>query len=103
MALVTSGGTSPYHFTATNLPAALSISDAGIISGKITQATDRGQATITVTDSVGATVSNIINFGIQFGPLVFTAKPLTTSFNIPDQETNKDIPLIYTAIGVAGG
>ena len=47
-----SGGTKPYTYSATGLPAGLTIAPAtGIISGKPTTAQDAGTATITVTDS----------------------------------------------------
>ena len=60
------GGTTPYTFSATGLPAGLSISAEGIISGTPTAPGAAGSATITVTDSATptATDSIIITFGV---------------------------------------
>ena len=46
-----SGGKKPYTFTATGLPTGITISTAGVISGKPTTAAAAGSATLTVTDS----------------------------------------------------
>ena len=64
-ALGVSGGTTPYTFSATGLPAGITISTAGVISGTPTTAADAGTATITVTDSAAptATKSITINYG----------------------------------------
>jgi prepilin-type N-terminal cleavage/methylation domain-containing protein len=52
------GGTAPYTWTATNLPAGLAIGSTGVISGTITRGT-RYLTTVTVTDSLGA--SNFVS------------------------------------------
>jgi len=60
-----SGGTPPYEFTATGLPAGIAISTAGVISGTPTAAGAAGTATVTVTDSAAVQDSKsiTINFG----------------------------------------
>mgnify|MGYP000927943165 CR=1 FL=1 len=60
-----SGGTTPYTFSATELPAGITISTVGVISGTPTTAAEAGTATITVTDSATpmATKSITINYG----------------------------------------
>ena len=51
-----SGGTGPYTWTAADLPAGLTITTAGLISGTLTAGT-RYVTTVTATDSVGGTDS----------------------------------------------
>jgi subtilase family serine protease len=51
-----SGGTSPYTFSATGLPAGLSISSAGVITGTPTT-TGTSSVTVTVTDSASGSAS----------------------------------------------
>jgi prepilin-type N-terminal cleavage/methylation domain-containing protein len=53
---VATGGTAPYTWSASSLPAGLAISSSGLISGTITRGT-RYLTTITVRDSLGATQS----------------------------------------------
>ncbi len=59
-----SGGTSPYTFTATGLPAGVSISSAGTVSGTPTTA-GTYTPTVTATDSTGATGSTQFTFTIS--------------------------------------
>jgi hypothetical protein len=58
-----SGGSDPYSFTAEGLPAGISISTDGKISGTPTAVTAAGTAWITVTDSEGTTKRIQINVG----------------------------------------
>lgn len=58
-----SGGTSPYIFTATGLPAGITISTAGVISGTPKASVSAGTATITVKDAALKTASITINYG----------------------------------------
>ena len=58
-----SGGTAPYAFAATGLPAGIVISETGIIYGTPAAAGAAGTATITVTDSVNDTASITIAYG----------------------------------------
>ncbi|MCL2174176.1 fibronectin type III domain-containing protein [Candidatus Saccharibacteria bacterium] len=57
------GGTPPYSFSAIGLPAGISISPAGIISGTPTTTGTAGTVTITVTDSDGTTRTIRISYG----------------------------------------
>jgi formylglycine-generating enzyme required for sulfatase activity len=61
-----SGGTPPYIFTITegSLPAGLTLSETGTISGTPTTVTSSGTVTITVTDSVSATDSISVAYGV---------------------------------------
>lgn len=68
-----SGGKKPYTFSATGLPAGLSISTAGIISGAPTAKTTAGTATITVTDSASTTASITINYGAVLDTIFYNA------------------------------
>jgi hypothetical protein len=77
-----SGGTTPYAFSASGLPAGLSIYAAtGVISGTPTTATAAGTATITATDSVAATKNITINYGAVSAAIVLpVVYPVTTHF-----------------------
>jgi hypothetical protein len=57
------GGTAPYTFSASGLPAGIFISPGGVISGTPTAAAPGGSATLTVTDNDFSTASTIINYG----------------------------------------
>jgi hypothetical protein len=59
-----SGGATPYTFSATGLPAGITISAVGVISGAPTTAGAAGTATITVTDNLGATANITIAYGV---------------------------------------
>lgn len=82
------GGTSPYTYTADNLPKGLSISN-GIISGKFEEAGPAGEATITVTDAKGNSASIVIAYGAVAAPpkYIEIGETETTKFNtLEDQE-----------------
>jgi hypothetical protein len=70
-----SGGTGPFTYSATGLPAGVTISPGGVISGTPTTAGAAGPATVTVADSLGATASVVIDFGTVAAPLVITGNP----------------------------
>jgi 5'-nucleotidase len=55
------GGTAPYTWTATGLPAGLAVSDAGVVSGTPTAA-GTSSVTVTATDSTGAAGSATFSF-----------------------------------------
>jgi prepilin-type N-terminal cleavage/methylation domain-containing protein len=67
-----SGGVSPYTWTASNLPAGLSINAAGRITGTLTRGT-RWLSTVRVTDSVGATASVTVPWSVDSDQLSFTS------------------------------
>jgi len=72
-----SGGTTPYTFTATGLPAGITISAAGVISGTPTTVGAAGTATITVTDATLESKSITIACGAISAALPGTAPSLT--------------------------
>jgi hypothetical protein len=61
--LSASGGTAPYTFSATGLPAGLSISSSGLISGTPT-ATGTSSVTVTATDSASRTGSTTFTWTV---------------------------------------
>ncbi len=90
-----SGGTTPYTFSATGLPAGITISTVGVISGTPTTAADAGTATITVTDSAAptATGSITINYGaVSTAPSIGT--DITAKFTDPNF-----LAAVRTAVG----
>lgn len=104
VALAASGGQSPYTYSvaAGTLPAGLTLTSAGVLSGIPTSA---GQATVTlrVTDALGASSSNavvlnVVQSTINFG---FSAIPnlnLGQATNFPVTATGGVAPYTYTAI-----
>lgn len=86
--LAGSGGTPPYSWSATGVPAGLSLSSAGVLSGTPTTA---GPYTIavTLTDDVSATANRNI--------------PVTVSAETPPSITLSLTPLTLTFIGSEGG
>ncbi|GAA4595926.1 ExeM/NucH family extracellular endonuclease [Planotetraspora phitsanulokensis] len=70
-----SGGTAPYTWTATGLPAGLTISSDGTVSGTPTTA-GTSSVTVTATDSTGATGS--ATFGFQVTEVVSTVTPIAS-------------------------
>jgi hypothetical protein len=62
--LSASGGSAPYTFGATGLPAGLSISSAGLVSGT-PSAAGTSSVTVTATDSTGATGSTTFSWTVN--------------------------------------
>jgi uncharacterized repeat protein (TIGR02543 family) len=100
------GGTGPYTFTAAGLPAGISISAAGLISGTPTATGTAGTATITVTDSAAPT-PDTKSITISYGTICAAGTLLTftnsAAFNIPASSVGAAIAEINVASGVAGG
>ncbi|GAA5189656.1 ExeM/NucH family extracellular endonuclease [Rugosimonospora acidiphila] len=67
LALSASGGTAPYTWTATGLPAGLTISSTGTVSGTPTAA-GSSSVTVTATDSTGASGSATFSFQVAGAP-----------------------------------
>ena len=97
-----SGGTSPYTFTATNLPAGVSMTTAGVISGTPTAAADASTATIIVTDSASATASIQISVGAVTASDTGDDSSGTDSYNLSENPTiTIDSDGSYTITGSA--
>ncbi|MDR2909866.1 MAG: putative Ig domain-containing protein [Bacteroidales bacterium] len=95
------GGTPPYTFSANGLPAGVSISEAGVISGTPTAPAAPGTATITVTDAASKSSNITIDFGaIAPAALVFTDND---NYNIPAITVGTAITPIDVAGAVTGG
>ena len=108
-AVVATGGTSPYSFTATGLPAGLSISTGGQITGSPTTA-GTTTAAITATDSTSGTAqTNTANLSITINPaLAITTTSLPTGFvgiayNTTVTATGGTSPYTFTATGLPSG
>jgi hypothetical protein len=65
------GGTRPYTFSATGLPAGISISGTGVISGTPTATASAGTATIKVTDAANTTKTITINYAAITEPTLY--------------------------------
>ncbi|MFI7597770.1 ExeM/NucH family extracellular endonuclease [Actinoplanes sp. NPDC049681] len=63
LTLKAAGGTTPYTWTAVDLPAGLTISDAGVVSGTPTTA-GTSKVTVTATDAAGASGSATFDFQV---------------------------------------
>jgi len=105
-----SGGTPPYTFSATGLPAGITISAAGVISGAPTAEDTAGTATVTVTDSAAVPDSKsiTINYGaISDTPVPPPVDPLvfadSTDYDIPASTVGTAIVAIDVSDGVSGG
>jgi hypothetical protein len=70
-----SGGSSPYTFAASGLPAGITISAAGVISGTPATAASAGTATITVTDAASPTPATA-SITIAYGAITDGAPPV---------------------------
>lgn len=71
-----SGGNGTYTWSSTTLPANLSISSAGVISGIPSAAGTISNVSITLTDSTGASVSKTFSITVNAAISVTTASPL---------------------------
>ncbi|HVV25009.1 MAG TPA: ExeM/NucH family extracellular endonuclease, partial [Pseudonocardiaceae bacterium] len=75
LTLSASGGTAPYTWTATGLPAGLAVSSGGVVSGTPTTA---GSSTVTVTATDSGGVAGSAGFGFQVSAAAGTAIPIAT-------------------------
>ena len=109
-----SGGTPPYTFTATGLPAGLSInSTSGAISGTPTTATSGPVAvTITVTDSASPSNAAVSTSGLTINvvtPLTITSTALpggqvgTAYVGASETASGGTAPYTYSATGLPAG
>jgi formylglycine-generating enzyme required for sulfatase activity len=94
-----SGGTQPYTFSATGLPAGITISAAGVISGTPVMKQDAGRATVAVTDGKGAKASIMIDYGaVGLAPITFG-----DGYDIPAMTVGQAIDPIDLYGAVRGG
>jgi 5'-nucleotidase len=63
LTLAATGGSTPYVWSAVGLPAGLTLSDAGVVTGTPT-ASGTSSVTVTVTDSTGATATATFGFEV---------------------------------------
>jgi len=105
--LSASGGVAPYSWTATGLPAGLTINGAGLISGRPTVA---GTFTVTaqVTDSLGTTVSKNLSLTVVVSPLSITTASLPNGtvgalYSRPLSASGGVVPYSWTATGLPAG
>ncbi len=96
--LAASGGTSPYTWslTAGTLPAGLSLSASGVISGTPTAAVSAASLTFKVTDSGQPAQSNSAALSLT---IVAAAAPVITTTSLP----NGQVGTAYSTTLVASG
>ncbi|MDQ2777655.1 MAG: putative Ig domain-containing protein, partial [Acidobacteriota bacterium] len=75
LTLTETGGTAPFQWTGSGLPAGLSVSSAGVLSGTPTS-TGTSTISITVTDAVGATASATFPLSVYSQLTISSASPL---------------------------
>lgn len=104
--VVASGGTTPYAWTATNLPAGLSMSTTGVISGKPTAA-GTTPVTVKVTDKNGATASRTLSLAVTAGVTITTSSlPQGTTgvdYGVDLLASGGTTPYTWTATGLPAG
>jgi hypothetical protein len=91
--LTGSGGTAPYTFTSTALPAGLTLSSGGAISGTPTAA-GTTNFTVTIHDSLGATAT-------QNDSITINAAPQITTLSLPNASVGVAYPTT-TVVGTGG-
>jgi uncharacterized protein YjdB len=83
-----SGGTKPYTFSATGLPAGITISAEGVISGRPTEATPAGKAIVTVKDS--SSPAKTVTITVDYGAISLPEPaiiPVKRIANLPTEAT----------------
>ena len=83
-ALQVRGGTAPFIWSATGLPAGVSLSSGGVLSGTPLQGGTSFQATVTVSDGSAPqslTASRVYNGTVDGATTLLTASPLQLSFS----------------------
>ncbi|WGL50941.1 putative Ig domain-containing protein [Nocardioides sp. BP30] len=104
------GGTAPYAFSATGLPAGVSITAGGAISGTPTGA-GSGTATITVTDATSATAQTTFGWTVAAAPVPLAINPLGAQSwsagraitSVTASATGGTTPYTFSATGLPAG
>ncbi len=89
--LAAAGGLPPYTWSATGLPAGLSLTPAGVITGTPTAAAVDGTVKVTVTDSAGITATATLSLPVT---LVITTAP-----TLPAATVNTQYSVTFAAVG----
>ncbi len=106
--MAVAGGTAPFTWAATPLPAGVTFSTStGVLSGTPTAA---GTTTIglTVTDAVGKTATKSVSLVVAAAPVMSTASPLTAgrtsvAYTVTLAATGGTAPYVWSATGVPAG
>ena len=102
------GGASPFSFSASGLPAGLSISSAGVISGTPTTAAT-SSASVRVTDAIGATASRNYQVTVIAGVAISSPAALpggtvgTAYTSTTVTATGGTAPYVFAASGLPAG
>jgi hypothetical protein len=88
-----------YLWSATGLPAGLSMSSAGILSGIPAAASGLHSFTVKVADSAGNTNSAVFSLNINAALAITTPGPLPTLY----VGSTSSLPIMFTASGGSGG
>ena len=104
LTLAASGGTAPYTWTATGLPAGLAISTDGVVTGTPTTA-GTSSVTVTATDSAGTDGSASFTFEVVAAPTPLTIAQIqgTNTDTSPYAGQNVTTTGVVTAAYPAGG
>ena len=98
-----SGGSTPYTFSADNrLPAGITISSAGVISGTPTATQSAGTAKITVRDSSTPTAQTL-EFSISYGTISAAIQPLAFSGNYSIPPSTVGTAITQITLSASGG
>ncbi|MER7279714.1 putative Ig domain-containing protein [Dactylosporangium sp. NPDC000244] len=96
--VVAAGGSGGYTFSSPNMPPGLSMSTAGLVTGKITSGT-RFLVTVNVKDSNGVTNSTVVPVNVTVPSGLRITTPALTA---PDKSSPKSTALTYTPVATGG-
>ncbi|MFU8870862.1 ExeM/NucH family extracellular endonuclease [Micromonospora sp. SL4-19] len=104
LTLGATGGTPPYTWTATGLPAGLAISTDGVVTGTPTAA-GTSSVTVTVTDSEGANASASFSFTVAATTTVLSIAEIQGTNTDTSPYANKEVTTegVVTATYTTGG
>ncbi|MFJ8582806.1 ExeM/NucH family extracellular endonuclease [Micromonospora sp. NPDC093277] len=104
LTLSVTGGTAPYTWAATGLPAGLAVSSAGVVSGTPTAA-GTSSVTVTATDSAGASGSASFSFTVASEAKVLPIAEIQGTNTDTSPYANKNVTTdgVVTAVYRTGG